>query len=176
MCKTYAVLSNIHRMQIDTKVELNHTLSYIQDNVPHIKMPKRVRKALLPFIGGLSKSLFGTATMEDVNILKQHINALTKNARQVSKFIKSQNQHLSSYMSTANERLDNIQQSVTDNFYAITNLSHIVTHQVQQVESNLLELTYRYYEQLEHSQRLINEFKSLKQDITSLLDGMIPPR
>ena len=79
-------------------------------------------------------------------------------------------------MSTANERLDNIQQSVTDNFYAITNLSHIVTNQVQQVESNLLELTYRYYEELELSKRLINEFKSLKQDITSLFDGMIPPR
>ena len=60
-------------------------------------------------------------------------------------------------MSTANERLDNIQQSATDIFYAITNLSHIVTHQVQKVESNLLELTYRYYEQLEHSQWLINE-------------------
>ena len=82
-------------------------------------------------------NLFGTATMEDVNILKAHINALTKNSRQVAKFMKMQTHHFTSFMATTNKRFDNIQESVRENFEAITNLSKVIETLLPTVYSKL---------------------------------------
>lgn len=102
------------------------------------------KKSLLPFVGDLSKSLFGTATMEDVNILKQHVNSLIKNNLQVTKFIKMQSHQLSSYMTAAENRFDNIQESVKEIFLVITNLSRIITTEIQNFQSGLLQLSELY--------------------------------
>lgn len=48
-------------------------------------LKKRQARALLPFIGSLSKSIFGTATMDDVNILAGHINALNSKTEKIAK-------------------------------------------------------------------------------------------
>lgn len=94
---------------------MKQTFAFIGANVPFILFSKRTKKALLPFEGDLSKNLFGTATMDDVNILKQHINELIKNSKGVKKIMKLQFQHFASFMANTDDRFDNIQQMVTDN-------------------------------------------------------------
>ena len=48
----------------------NYTISSIESLIPESTITKsRSKHALLPFIGKLSKGLFGTATMDDFNIL-----------------------------------------------------------------------------------------------------------
>ena len=41
--------------------------------------------ALLPFVGSLFKSIFGTPTMDDVNILAGHINTLNRRTENTAK-------------------------------------------------------------------------------------------
>lgn len=51
------------------------------------------KRAILGFVGSLSKTLFGTATMDDVNILAQHINALTSRAILLTKAVTQHSNH-----------------------------------------------------------------------------------
>lgn len=71
--------------------------------------PRRKTLCLLPFDGSLSLSLFGTATMDDVNISASHINALTKISNNIVNALQKHYEHMTSFMSTANKRMDNLQ-------------------------------------------------------------------
>ena len=73
----------------------------------------RSRRSLLPFISDLSKSLFGTATLEDINTLVRHINALTKRTQEISILLTQHKEGLSSYITKANHRMDNLLQGNT---------------------------------------------------------------
>ena len=113
--------------------------------------------------------------MEDVNILKAHINALTKNSHKVAKFMKMQTNHFSSFISTTNERLDSIQESVMQNFQVITNLSKAISEQIQQAQSGILKLLGIHYTHMAASHKLLKQYDTLKRAIISLLEGKIPP-
>ena len=176
LCGSYMrFIHQIKDLQINALEEFDHTTKFINENVPFIHLTDRTRKSLLPFVGGLSKNLFGTATMEDVNILKAHINALTKNSRQVAKFMKMQTHHFTSSMATTNKRFDTIQESVTENFEAITNLSKVISEQIQQAQTGILQLSGIYYKHLATSSKLIKQYETLKRSIVSLIEGKLTP-
>lgn len=78
---------------------------------------------LCPFDGSLSLSLFGTATMDDVNISASHINALTKTSNNIVNALQKHNEHVTSFMSTANKRMDYLQFSISKNFKPINQFS-----------------------------------------------------
>lgn len=78
---------------------------------------------LCPFDGSLSLSLFGTATMDDVNISASHINALTKTSNNIVNALQKHNEHMTSFMSTANKRMDYLQFSISKNFKPINQFS-----------------------------------------------------
>ena len=63
------VLSQINEIRMQTKVRLNNTLDTIYQLIPEKKtLPKsRGKRALFGFIGEISRSLFNTATLDDVN-------------------------------------------------------------------------------------------------------------
>lgn len=124
-------LHQIEDLDARTMFEFKNTYTFLDGNVPFIRISNRKKKSLLPFVGDLSKSLFGTATMEDVDILKQHVNSLIKSNIKVAKFIKMQSYQFSSFMTAADNRFDNIQESVKEKFLVITNLSQIITKQIQ---------------------------------------------
>lgn len=76
-----------------------------QSFIPYHKIePRRKTRSLLPFVGYLSKSLFVTATMDDVNI-----NALTKTSNNIIYALQKHNEHMPSFVSTANKRMDYLQ-------------------------------------------------------------------
>ena len=176
LCGTYMrFIHQIRDLQANTLAEFNHATEFIKHNVPHIHFANRSRKSLLPFVGDLSKNIFGTATMDDVNILKAHINALTKNSRKVANFMKMQTDHFSSFMSTTNKRFDNIQNSVSENFQAISNLSKIISGQIQQAQEGILKLSGIYYSHLAASNKLIKQYTVLKESVNALIEGKLSP-
>lgn len=78
---------------------------------------------LYPFDGSLSLSLFGTATMDDVNISASQIDALTKTSNNIVNALQKHNEHVTSFMSTANKRMDYLQFSISKNFKPINQFS-----------------------------------------------------
>lgn len=90
----------IHGLHEETLAHLNQTLLNIRTMIPQTQiLKKRQARALLPFIGSLSKSIFGTATMDDVNILAGHINALNSKTEKMAKALEQHSAHLSSFIS-----------------------------------------------------------------------------
>lgn len=86
----------LHQLTVNTNVirnnlknHLDTSKRFIYDLIPQITNPinSRSKRALLPFVGELSKSIFGVATTNNVNILAQHVNQLTKNNNKVAKVL-----------------------------------------------------------------------------------------
>lgn len=95
-----------------------------QINVIQVHIIRLTPEELLyPFDGSLSLSLFGTATMDDVNISAFHINALTKTLNNIVNALQKHNEHMTSFMSTANKRMDYLQFSISKNFKPINQFS-----------------------------------------------------
>lgn len=168
-------LHQIEDLDARTMLEFKETYKFLDENVPFIRISNRKKKSLLPFVGDLSKSLFGTATMDDVNILKQHVNSLIKSNIKVAKFIKMQSHQFSSFMSAADNRFDNIQESVKENYLVITNLSQIITEQIQNFQSGLLQLSELYNSHMETAHTLVKQYSAFKQSIGNLIDGKLSP-
>jgi hypothetical protein len=91
------------------------TLNEIFNIVPESNLEPQIWKnrAILSFVGSLSKTLFGTATIDDVNILVTHINQLIKRDRQISHVLEQHGSHISSFMRLTNHRMQNNCQSLT---------------------------------------------------------------
>lgn len=95
-----------------------------QINVIQVHIIRLTPEELLyPFDGSLSLSLFGTATMDDVNISASHINVLTKTLNNIVNALQKHNEHMTSFMSTANKRMDYLQFSISKNFKPINQFS-----------------------------------------------------
>ena len=102
-------LSQLDSLRAETVARMNATNRFIEQLIPQTHIHKsRSKRALLPFIGTLSKGLFNTATMDDVNILASHMNKLNKMATNLAKALTQHEDHLSSFMETANSRMDNL--------------------------------------------------------------------
>lgn len=93
------ILSQINTIRTETALRLNNTVKMIHRLIPTTSITKsRSERALLPFLGQFSKTIFGTATTDDVDILARHINALNKRTSELSKALDQHGAHFSSYI------------------------------------------------------------------------------
>ena len=91
-------LLQIMVIRTETALRINNTVNTIRKLVPETKVDKsRSARSLLPFIGHLSKSLFGLATEKDIDTLAKHINALTRRTEGLSEVLSQHGTHFSSY-------------------------------------------------------------------------------
>lgn len=105
----------------------------------------RKHRAILSFVGSLSKTLFGTATVGDVNILAAHINQLIKRDSKINHVLAQHGSHISSFMKLANHRMQNLKQGIKSYHdlliqslmstslleFSVTNLTMVAFDQVQ---------------------------------------------
>ena len=65
------VLLEVNQIRQETELFFNYTIETKENLVPERNniLKSRTKRSILPFIGDLSKSLFGTATVEDVQLL-----------------------------------------------------------------------------------------------------------
>ena len=97
----------------------------------------RSRRSLLPFIGDLSHSLFGTATTKDVNRLKAHLVSLENRQETIAQQFQKYSDDLSSFMSISNHGISTMKTSITDNHKAIVTMAKLFTSVTHNVEGNL---------------------------------------
>ncbi|WAR19936.1 Y068-like protein [Mya arenaria] len=177
-CKIIShVLSQLNSVRIETGARLNNTLQTIHKLVPHADIVKksRSRRSLLPFIGKFSRTLFGTATVDDVNILANHINALMKRERSIADALVQHGQHLSSFMATSNNRMDNLLQGVKENHLAIEYIENQVRHNARNIQETFQDMTSLLVSQLQVSNTLNHELDELKLGRVDLANGKLSP-
>lgn len=170
------LLAQINTLRIETALRLNNTIRTVRRLIPETKIQKsRSARSLLPFIGQFSKTLFGTATLDDVNTLAKHINALSKKTNELGQALTQHGAHFSSFISSANKRMDNLMKGIQTNEMAIK----YVQTQIQTVTSNI-QTTFTHMNdllitQLEHSNHLNHELEEFKLGIIDLVEGKLSP-
>ena len=149
----------------------------VQDLMPEVNLPdddSRSKRSLLPFIGQLSKSIFGTATVRDVEILQSHISSVIQNSNKLESAFKYQSNKLSSFMSIVDNRITNAAKEIQINHKSIANMGN----ELWKLEWGLMvssQLTGQLVRQVQRSSDLTSRLNELIKDIGHLMEGKLSP-
>ena len=134
------ILLEINQIRQETALVLNHTIETIKNLVPEREQASKGRttRSVLPFVEDLSKTLFGTATWDDVQLLGRHINALNKLTRNVVKSVQQHEDNMSSYLKT--ETITNIMQRIKENGLAITHIQSQLFESFENLERSFTSM------------------------------------
>ena len=91
-----------------TKDRADTLIQHIYEMIPAIetiKSDSRSKRALLPFVGKLSKNLFGIATTSDVHLLYKHIQVLAHHEETMASAFDHQSNTFSSILHSVDERI-----------------------------------------------------------------------
>lgn len=172
------VLLEINQIRQETEVKINATIDSIYRLIPEKKLTmsrSRSRRSLLPFIGKLSKSLFGTATSEDVEMLAKHINALNKLSRTMAQNIEQHDNNLASYMHTMDDRISNIVTGMKENELAIQHIQTQLYDSFNNLEQSFSTMNVLMAKQIEKSRMLEHSFNELLMGVYNLVEVKLSP-
>ena len=177
------VLLEVNQIRQETEFVLNNTIETIEKLVPerNHNLKSRTTRSILPFIGDLSKSLFGTATTGDVQLLAKHINALNKITNNVVKSVQQHEDNLSSYIQTVDVRITNIVKGIKENELAITHIHTQLYETFDNLENSFSTMSVLLTKQIEKSRKLESVFQEHLEGIFDLVNRkislhLIPPK
>ena len=101
-----------YRDHIIDSLQLAKSLMKVNSPIPHSR--SRCERSLLPFIGDLSHSLFGTATEKEMNQVRQHVELLEKRSDRMNEVFSNFSDHLSSFIQVSNSRYENLEVGIMD--------------------------------------------------------------
>lgn len=174
-CSTLNSLSHfVHNLHMQAATHFNETMKSIQVLLPSVdlnRVPRRRQtRALLPFVGSLSKSFFGTATMDDVNILASHINMLTRHTNQMANLLVQHSDHLSSFMKLTDSRMNNLKNGIKNNAFAISLLATKLAN-VSELESSFVNISEVLLNQVNKVTVYKNKMNRLVSAVQTLIEG-----
>ncbi|XP_052076736.1 uncharacterized protein LOC127714723 isoform X1 [Mytilus californianus] len=140
-----------------------------------VKGRRKSKRAILSFVGQLSKTLFNTATMDDVNLLARHINALTTRTLKLTNTMAQHDQHESSYMASVDKRISNLVTQISDNHNEINMMQKSVLDHVRDAENLFLHLQAKIIESFSLSSKINQQLEQLKLGIFDLVQGKLSP-
>jgi hypothetical protein len=121
------MLDHIKNLKTDVETNVKDTIATIYDIIPHTSHSAfrmgRTKRAFLSFIGDLSKTLFGTATVKDLQILAKHVQSITSKNQRITDLLSQHETDLSSFISQADHRFHDLVEKLTFNQHEITNLA-----------------------------------------------------
>ncbi|WAR04280.1 Y068-like protein [Mya arenaria] len=170
------VVSQLNSVRTNLASQMNATMNTIFELVPEAAIHKsRSKRALFSFIGKLSKGLFGTATMADVDMLAHHMNKLYKMNIGLSKALSQHEDHLSSFISQSNERMDNLMAAIKDNMMEIEVVhSHLLANEAN-LEKALNMVMSMLIDQIQTMNAVSHQVEELKLGVVNLVNGHLTP-
>ena len=119
-------LQRAHAIRMKTAAALNALRDQTIALIPERVMPSdmsRSKRSLLPIIGQISRTLFGTATKEDVETLAKHIIALEKRSHDQGIAFARHTREMSSYMSATTHHFQTLSTEILANHEALRDVS-----------------------------------------------------
>ncbi|KAK3088640.1 hypothetical protein FSP39_021771 [Pinctada imbricata] len=181
--KAKSVIMSLNKLKIQAIASVNQTVHEIHQLIPASVLPKqdtffgrsRSRRGLFDFIGKISKSLFGTATSSDINTLKRHMQALNRNNVKIAKAMATQEKHLSSFISSVDERFQNVMNAVKQNHNDAVALSKLMSSSFDALSHEVMILETLAIEQINASAKLDLTLEHLKTGVHDLVKGKLSP-
>lgn len=145
-----SVFQTLH-VHVETQSHVKEIVKTIRSLIPQTnfqKIFKEILKTILPFIGSLSRSLFGTATIEDVQLLARHVNALNARTTKFALAMLQYDAHLSSFISIVNNRTTNLLKGIQLNAKVINNIAAAVDAKFVQMEHAMTNVSSLLIQQI----------------------------
>ena len=175
------VISQLSAIRTQVSFNINQTVDMVHKLVGHVsldtpsKTETRLRRGLFDFIGSISKSLFGTATVQDVNRLAKHVNILIHRNNEFAKDLAHHDELLSSYMSKTNQRFDNIISGIQNNYEGIQNLTQETAKFISHFEKISIHLSGFLIKQMNETAELNKYLEEFKIAVHELVKGRLSP-
>ena len=171
------VLLEVNQIRHTTEIMINNTIETINKLIPvrQLGIRSRSKRALLSFIGDLSKSIFGTATVKDVEMLASHINALNKITSKVVSTVEQHEENLASYIQASDERMSNIMEGLKANELAIQHIQNELYNSFDNLERAFTTTNVFLAEHIEKSRKIENRFKEILEGVFDLVEGKLSP-
>ena len=161
----------------DIEEQVANVTEEIKSLVPEHKMKNgRSHRAILGFVGSLSKSIFGTATVKDMQILTEHINEIVAMNNRLTHAFETHAEGMSSYMSLVNKRLDKAFSAIRLNHDSMTQMAKGLLNTMQDVQDRLISITdilLSYNRAADQIARQLNQFMD---EYHTLLYGKLSPK
>ena len=171
------LLQEIRQIRHSIKTMITSTLDSIKKLIPERQLinRNRHRRSVLPFIGDISWSIFGTATVKDVERMARHINFLNKISTKLIKVVEQHENDLSSSMTASDERTNDIAKGLHENSLAITQIENQLNVSLINMEKTFSKVSGFLTEQIEKSRQLESLFEELLEGVYDLVKGKLSP-
>ena len=169
----HSAIAQSEAIQNSTREHLENFIRQIHDIMPNITMPNedsRSKRSLLPFVGEFSKTIFGTATERDIQILLHHIAILNKKTDLLATEVNKDTKSLTSFMSVVDDRISNAASEIQKNHKTIAQIGNTVW----KLEYGLMATAQvsGYLARQVHQASLLNtKLATLVEDISNLAQG-----
>ena len=178
ICTEFPALVNITwSFHSNSRQQLSRTLSKAYNMLPQSVLPAnftKVKRSLMPFIGQLSRSLFGTATEEDLQIVVAHMQAISKSQSALLSGFQRHTETMSSFVSLTQDRINNLDQIMKIQYETIVKSIKADHEWVQQHGTNLNVLMYEMFTSVFDLVPLQNQVQQLANAIEHLVAGFLP--
>lgn len=167
----------ITHLRQSTELHLQETIKAIHTLIPHSTMftSKRNIRSFLPFIGSLAKGLFGTATMDDVNLLARHINSLNRKTQLIAEVLHQHGDHLSSFMSLVDNKTNNLMNGIQANSKEISVLAHSINMSLVTLQQSMFSISKILINLTNQGNILRSKLDQFQTAVQSLVEGRISP-
>lgn len=172
-----SMVNFIHSLHDSTESQLFETIKAIHTLVPQTEYfyNKRDGRSLLPFIGSMSKGIFGLATMSDVHLLARHINELNKRYRVMTNVLQQHGSHFSSFMTLIDNRTNNLMNSVKTNAAQIKQITYKFFNSLTSFQHSMTNISKILITLVNNANILRENINPLQSSIQSLAEGRISP-
>ena len=162
----------------ETGYNFQRTIRKVYDIIPEVDLSivdSRSKRSLLPSIGQLSKSLFGTATEKDVQMLAGHVSEIIRQTNNLENSFKYQSKGLESFITIADKRISNAAKEIISNHKVINEIAKDFKT-LEHLEMLGVELNGKLARQVQISGDLIGRLYGLIiNDIGDLVQGKLSP-
>ncbi|XP_069123363.1 LOW QUALITY PROTEIN: uncharacterized protein [Argopecten irradians] len=177
-----SVIQTLNNLRTQCMANVNETVRELHRLIPHSYLPnnspfssRRNKRGLFDFIGEISKSLFGTATSSDVSNLKRHMQILNRNNVKLAKAMADEAHQLTSFISTVNDRFDNVMNAIKTNHDQTITLSNQFARSLDGIEHEFVLLEKMMLMQINATTILDKHLEHAKLAIHDLVKGKLSP-
>ena len=174
------VITQLSALKTEVAVNINATVDVLHRILPKtnilsdIPIQSRTKRGLFDFVGSISRGLFGTATVEDVQKLARHVNILMNRDSKLAKAMTHHDEMLSSFMTKSDERFENMN-AVEMNLETIVNITSETAKFIAHFKDISLQLSNILISHMNQSSAIYKYLQNLKVGIDEITKGQLSP-
>lgn len=183
-CKTAGhIVKSLNSLRMQCMASVNSSVHHIHKLIPTTELPaakryigtSRSKRGLFDLVGEIFKSLFGTATSDDITTLQRHMQVLNNSNVKLANAMAHQDQHLSFFINTVDKRFSNVLAAVQKNHQDAVEISRLAHASMDALDHEFLIISQLIIKQTNVSAQLEKKLEYINLGIHDLVKGKLSP-